>query len=145
MRVLVCGGRDFADLHSRKRTDPDWDQKEKEYKFVHSYLNKFCIEYSEEYVPNDNWLPTDITVIAGAAKGVDTAAIDFAIVNYCPFKEYPADWDKYGRSAGPIRNKQMLDFGKPDLVIAFPGGKGTEMMIKLAKDKGVPVIEVKYE
>ena len=55
---------------------------------------------------------------------------------------YPADWDTHGRGAGPIRNKQMLEEGKPDLVIAFPGGKGTANMIGQAKEAGIPVREI---
>lgn len=61
------------------------------------------------------------------------------------FKEFPADWDKYGKRAGYLRNVQMLDEGKPDLVVAFPGGKGTAMMVKLAKERGVRVIEYAYD
>ncbi len=52
----------------------------------------------------------------------------------------PAEWSKYGRRAGPIRNKQMLDVGKPHLVVAFPGGAGTANMVKQAKAAGVPII-----
>ena len=62
-----------------------------------------------------------------------------------PVSIYPADWDKHGKAAGPIRNKQMIDEGKPDLVIAFPGGRGTAGAVRLAKFAGVTVrvVEVK--
>ena len=53
---------------------------------------------------------------------------------------FDADWQKYGRAAGPIRNKQMLDEGSPDLVIAFAGGRGTENMVKQSEAKKVPVV-----
>lgn len=46
------------------------------------------------------------------------------------------------RSAGPKRNQRMLDKGKPDLVLAFPGGDGTADMVRKAKSAGVPIIEV---
>ena len=49
---------------------------------------------------------------------------------------------RLGRKAGPIRNQRMLDEGKPDLVVAFPGGKGTNGMIDLARNAGVRVILV---
>jgi hypothetical protein len=53
-----------------------------------------------------------------------------------------AEWDRLGRKAGPIRNHRMLDEGKPDLVAAFPGGRGTSGMIALANKAGVEVTEV---
>lgn len=56
-------------------------------------------------------------------------------------EDFPADWERNGRAAGPIRNRQMLD-GKPDLVIAFPGGKGTADMVAEAKRRGIAVREV---
>jgi hypothetical protein len=55
-------------------------------------------------------------------------------------KEYPADWQKHGKAAGPIRNRQMLEDGKPDLVIAFSGGRGTANMISQARAAGVKVL-----
>lgn len=54
----------------------------------------------------------------------------------------PADWRWHGKAAGPIRNKQMLDQHSPDLVIAFPGGRGAANMVALARAAGVPVAEV---
>lgn len=138
MRVLVCGGRDFA-------TD---GPNGPEYRFVITELYKLAEKYSVNKLTPDeygNWLPSDIFIIAGKAKGVDIVAIEWAVVNWCDFKEYPAEWSKYGRSAGYVRNKQMLVEGKPDLVIAFPGGKGTAMMVKLAREAGVEVIEIKYD
>lgn len=54
---------------------------------------------------------------------------------------FPADWRKYGKSAGPLRNQQMIDEGKPDLVVAFPGGTGTADMVRRAKAAGIRVIE----
>jgi hypothetical protein len=47
-----------------------------------------------------------------------------------PYIGYPADWGKYGNSAGPIRNQQMLEEERPDMVVAFPGNNGTQDMIK---------------
>jgi hypothetical protein len=58
-------------------------------------------------------------------------------------KTYPADWDGYGRRAGPIRNQKMLDTERPDLVLAFhPAGPGTRHMISIAREQGFEVIEV---
>jgi hypothetical protein len=59
-----------------------------------------------------------------------------------PIDVYVAQWKKHGRAAGPIRNQRMLDEGKPDLVVAFPGGRGTADMIRRAERAGVPVQQV---
>lgn len=52
-----------------------------------------------------------------------------------------ADWSKYGKAAGPMRNQKMLDEYKPDLVVALPGGRGTADMVSRARVAGVEVIE----
>lgn len=53
-----------------------------------------------------------------------------------------ADWDGLGRKAGPIRNQRMLDEGKPDLVVAFPGDKGTADMVRRARTASLEVLEI---
>ncbi len=58
---------------------------------------------------------------------------------------FPADWDTLGRKAGPIRNVQMLEEGRPDLIIAFPGARGTAHMMRISREAGVEVIEVPAE
>lgn len=125
MRVLVCGGRDYDDRES----------------FVRG-MNEHVGKRSIHYVEDDNWLPSDIHIIAGGARGADTMAIDWAVANWCDFTEYPAEWDKHGKAAGHIRNQRMLDEGKPDLVVAFPGGRGTADMVRRARQAGVEVIEI---
>jgi hypothetical protein len=62
-----------------------------------------------------------------------------------PCDVYEADWISLGRKAGPIRNQRMLEEGKPDLVMAFPGGRGTADMVRRGKEAGVEVIEVTYD
>jgi hypothetical protein len=112
MRILVCGGRDFKD---RQRLFVVLDQ-------VHSKRG------------------IDI-IISGAARGADTLAVDWAKSREIAYQEFPADWDQYGKAAGPIRNRQMLVEGKPDGVIAFPGGNGTADMIRQSKKAGLKVYE----
>lgn len=144
MRVLVCGGREFGDISDK--TDPAYIDRLAEYKFGYDYLVRMATE-SWPRTPEDeygNWLPA-VTIISGEATGADCIGMDFAIVNWTGYEGYPADWKKYGKKAGYIRNKQMLDEGKPDLVIAFPGGKGTAMMVEIAKKAGVEVLEVQYD
>ncbi len=55
---------------------------------------------------------------------------------------YEADWHEHGRAAGPIRNARMIAEGRPDLVIAFPGGRGTADMVSRARKAGIEVREV---
>lgn len=159
MRVLVYGGREFGELPKSKPpheispgvysyvdpNHPDYERKKKERDFVLRELEIFAQENSVHYVPDDNWLPSDIMIISGGARGVDSIAIDWAVVNWCPFKEYPADWEKHGKKAGYLRNIQMRDEGQPDIGLAFPGGKGTAMMTTLLKEKGIPVREYQYK
>ncbi len=75
-------------------------------------------------------------VISGAAKGADTFAKDWAIIHQVNLILVPAKWDKFGKSAGFRRNAEMLTF-LPDRVLAFPGGKGTDMMVSLAEKEGI--------
>lgn len=131
MIVLVCGGRGFG-LDEAKRN------------FIYASLDKFAEENSIHYKPDDSWLPLDIKIVAGKARGTDQVAVDWAIINWLTFQEYPADWKKYGRAAGAIRNRQMLDEAKPDIVLAFPGGRGTAHMKKIARNAGVPIKEYTY-
>lgn len=81
-------------------------------------------------------------LIQGGAHGVDEMAGIWAVVNNIPVHVFRADWHKHGRAAGPLRNQRMLDEGKPDLVLAFPGGRGTADMVRRAKAAGVTVMEV---
>jgi len=90
-----------------------------------------------------NYIDKNLVIIQGEARGADYLAKMWAKNYSVAYESYPADWSKYGKRAGYIRNVQMLNEGKPDMVIAFPGGKGTEMMINLAKSAGVPVTEIK--
>lgn len=82
--------------------------------------------------------PADIA--QGGAGGADLLAAMWAVVTGTPLVSYRADWESYGRSAGPIRNQEMLADFKPDLVVAFPGGRGTAHMVKIAHAAGVPIV-----
>lgn len=82
---------------------------------------------------------TITTVIEGEARGADKLSAVYAGYRGIPVERYPADWNKFGTRAGPIRNSAMLAKGKPDCVVAFPGGKGTANMIDQATKAGVEV------
>lgn len=117
MRVLVCGGREYD----------DW-------RMLASSLGSIYKENGR--------LP--LTIIEGGAKGADFLARVWAKWHGMSFEEYPADWKAHGKAAGGLRNQQMLDEGKPDIVIAFPGGTGTADMTARARKANVRVIEVKF-
>lgn len=82
------------------------------------------------------------TVIEGEAKGADTLARLSAETMGIDVMRFPADWQKYGRAAGPIRNSQMLKEGNPDVVVGFhykiDDSKGTKNMLTIAKRAGKP-------
>lgn len=83
--------------------------------------------------------PGDV-LIHGNAPGADRLSEEEVEKSHVTIERYSADWGRDGRKAGPIRNQRMLDEGKPDLVIAFPGGKGTADMVRRAMAAGIKVI-----
>jgi hypothetical protein len=95
----------------------------------------------------DEYLNQNPIIISGGADGADALAVDYARMNYLRYLEFPANWPVYKKSAGPIRNQQMLDEGKPHLVIAFPldGSVGTWDMVRRAEKAGIKTIVVKEE
>ena len=92
-----------------------------------------------------NSFSSDTIIIHGAASGADTLADKYGKEKGLEIMPFPADWKKYGRAAGPIRNKQMLVEGKPDIVYAFyrdkAESKGTKNMVNQAIKAGIKVIE----
>ncbi len=82
------------------------------------------------------------SIIHGDAKGADALAANWAVKRGVPHECYVADWQMYGNSAGAKRNRLMLVKGRPDLVVAFPGGRGTGDMVGAAGQRGVPVLEL---
>ena len=85
---------------------------------------------------------SETVIIHGAAAGADHMASVWAKAHGIPVERYPADWKKHGKAAGPIRNQRMIDEGKPDLVIAFPGGRGTHDMCVRAEAAGIQVEDI---
>lgn len=120
MRILVCGGREYDDWLT---------------------LSNFLYREFHPAGFYDGNEPDPI-LIQGGAKGADFLARVWAVKHGFSYEEYPANWKEYGPAAGIRRNQQMLDEGKPDLVVAFPGGNGTADMVRRAKKAGVEVIEV---
>lgn len=110
MRLLICGGRDFDDAAFAAR-------------ILDAVHRKHVVKL----------------VIHGAARGADTLGGRWAQYNGIEVEKYPAQWGAHGKAAGPLRNAQMLESGRPDAVVAFPGGSGTADMVRRAKAAGVPV------
>ena len=116
LTVLACGGRTY-------------NNKEKIYEVLSSIHKE-----------------TQMSVlIHGAAKGADTLAGCWARENNIKEKQCPALWNTHGKAAGSIRNQQMLDSNTVELVVAFPGGKGTSDMVSRAKKSGIEVKEIQNE
>lgn len=112
--VAVTGGRDFSDSS-----------------LVDDALDKFHEDH-------------EITLLVhGGCSGVDFISKSWAKRNGVHTAEIQALWDYYGRAAGPIRNEAMLANIKPDVLLAFPGGKGTESCKKVAIDLKIEVLEFK--
>lgn len=78
-------------------------------------------------------------VITGGGLGADDFARSWALAHGICYVEVPANWAFYDKSAGPIRNHWMAEFLTPDLVLAFPGGKGTRSMIDVAHKHRIAV------
>ena len=118
-RMIVAGGRDFADE-----------------KLLTSTLDGLREEFIE------------IEIVSGHASGADKMAEAYAKRLGIPLKIFPADWKKYGRGAGPIRNREMLSYiveGNP-VVVAFWDGqsKGTKNMIDQAQKASVDCRVIMY-
>lgn len=120
-KVLVCGGRDYSNIEKVKDI----------LDMIHDICQNNFLESSE------------MIIIHGGAKGADSLAGKWAKQNNIQSEVYLADWNTYGKKAGPIRNELMLKTGKPNIVVAFPGGNGTKHMVSIAKRDNIEVYEVK--
>lgn len=111
MRVLVCGGRHFNDGD-----------------FVHNALCRL-----------DSARGPFTVILHGCCTGADHEAEIWAMAANVKIVGMRAEWQKHGRAAGPIRNRRLLDAGV-DLVIAFPGGRGTADVVREARRRGIEVM-----
>jgi len=110
MRVIIAGGRNYSDYVE---------------------LCNICDAVLEG--------TSDIEIVSGTAKGTDSLGERYSLERGHGLKKFPADWNKHGKSAGYIRNKQMAEYA--DGLIAFWDGesKGTLHMINLAKERSLKV------
>jgi hypothetical protein len=113
VRLLVCGGRDYADWNYFWRRMAEVDA-----------LYRIC------------------TIIEGGARGADRMAKAWAVEHGRGLETFTADWDgPLGKRAGSERNYRMATQGKPNLVLAFPGGTGTRNMMGVARMLKITVWE----
>jgi hypothetical protein len=110
--IIVCGGRSY-------------NNKER----VFSVLDELHMSSPIEYLIN------------GGAKGADSLSSLWARTRKVTYIEVLPDWKRLGKFAGPHRNREMLRIYEPSLVVAFPGGKGTQDMCTIARAAGVTVIK----
>lgn len=117
-KVIVAGGRDFTD-----------------YELVSRVL--FAMSDTEH-------ADKEISIVSGMARGADRCGYDFAIEHNVVVHMFPANWDKYGRAAGHIRNKQMGDFA--DALVCFWDGSsvGSKNMIEYMHSINKPVTVINY-
>jgi len=112
-RLIVCGGLDFADYERMKR------------------------ELDALFAALEN-----VALVSGGARGADALAERYAAERGILIRVFPAEWQRYGKAAGPIRNRAMLAYARKEqpLVAAFWNGKsrGTANMLRQARSKGVP-------
>jgi hypothetical protein len=116
-RLLVCGGRDYNNA--------------KQFRDVMK-------EYYKLY-------GMEVFICEGGASGADLMAKDLADRVGWDRVQFPANWKKYGKSAGPIRNLKMFNEFMPHECVAFPGGNGTKDMVRVCKTAGCKVNEVKED
>ena len=110
MRVVVCGGHDYSDSF---RLFAEMNALHKRHRFS--------------------------AVITGGGHGADRIAYDWARVHGLATEVFRAEWERDGKDAAFLRNQRIIDEGKPHLVVAFPGGKGTADMVQRAKEAGIRV------
>ena len=114
-RVIIAGGRDYT----------DYDR-----------VCRVC-----NYQLKNKLVNSTVIVVCGMAAGADYLGAQWARSLGLKVEEFPADWKRLGRAAGPIRNQQMADVANG--LIAFPGGSGTADMIRRAEAKDLIVRVIK--
>ena len=112
MKAIIAGGRDYTPQPS----DDDW-------------LDRLISEHG-------------ITeIVSGGARGADAYGEAFARCRGIKLTIVSAEWKRYGKSAGAVRNELMAGYVSGDgIVILFPGGRGTDHMGRCASKMGIPVI-----
>ena len=133
LTAIICGGRTFGDTYTIDI-----------FKFPDIYAQRTMQKCFQIAWLNDFHKKRPISVVGeGEANGADNTAKIWTQAQGLILRPFPAPWKEHGKRAGSIRNQQMLDEVKPDVVIGFPGGTGTAHMLDIAKKAGVETIKVK--
>lgn len=124
-KVIIAGGRDFIPTEN------------------HLFLVEYYLQKYYNFKTNTP-VTEGLELVTGTAKGADQIPYMYRDHQGVPIREFPPDWDKFGKSAGYIRNSEMSDYA--DALIAFWDGvsRGTGHMIDLAKKRGLKVRVIKY-
>jgi hypothetical protein len=122
-RLIIAGGREFE----------DYDLLERE---VRSFL-MLDLKISSR---------NNLEIVSGRARGADALGEKFAHKYRVPIKAFPADWNKHGTAAGPIRNGEMAAYATACIVFHNGTSRGSADMIQQAKKRGliVKVVQVTY-
>lgn len=131
-RIIVCGGRTYG-VPPKNILEPDYEESVIHAARERSQLCYVLHAFHEAFGVKE--------LGHGAAPGADSLAGEWADASGVPWQIFPADWKAFGRSAGILRNREMLERFAPDFVIAFEGGAGTHHMCEFAKRRGVPVLK----
>lgn len=81
-------------------------------------------------------------VVCGLARGADTFGAKWAYHANIPIARFPADWERYGKRAGNIRNREMGDYADAGIGFIWPGSRGTEHMMNYLKHLNKPCFMV---
>ena len=137
-RVLVCGDRNWTDQRI-VGTILEGLLREAELSFGHLVIIEGCARGADSFAHHFFDGPCELP---DGRSGSHAGHINVK------HEHYPADWEQYGKSAGPIRNRQMLKEGRPQIVFAFHDdldhSKGTKDMVTVAKKAGKPVYVVSH-
>ncbi len=101
------------------------------------------IEFILNAIDESGWEITE--VVCGMASGVDRIGKAWAEEMNIPVKPFPADWNRYGKSAGPIRNGEMADYADAAIVIWDGKSRGSKNMIEQMGRRGKPVKFWRYK
>lgn len=119
-KVIICGSREFSDYDLLK--------------------SKCDLYLSRKYKDGKK-----IVIVSGCARGADKLGERYALEKGLDVQKFPANWDKYGKSAGYIRNKSMAEVSNACIAFFSPSAenKGTKMMVRIARNQNLLVREVK--
>ena len=133
LQVIVCGGRGWGVV------DPDLEGEARKLRQVEAIREvAFLRDKLDEVMRQRGRFAF---VMTGAAAGADYHAGEWAAIRGIQVQRCYANWDKFKRAAGPIRNAEMLKQARPHVVVAFPGDTGTADLVAKARAVGVEVIE----